>query len=98
MDLRTVGLEEEFLLVDSTSGRARAIATAVLDLDDAEPPDEMEAELQSQQIETGTRPCTSTDELLEQVRSLDSGHRMPPVRWGPRSPRSAPPPCRSRQR
>jgi carboxylate-amine ligase len=69
MDLRTVGLEEEFLLVDSTSGRARAIATAVLDLDDAEPADEMEEELQSQQIETGTRPCTSTDELLEQVRS-----------------------------
>src|ERR1700712_3420818 len=69
MDPRTVGVEEEFLLVDPSNGRPRAIAAAILEIDDAPPADEMEAELQLQQIETGTRPCTSAGELFEQVRS-----------------------------
>ena len=69
MDLRTVGVEEEFLLVDPADGSARAVAAAILDVDDAPPADVMEVELQLQQIETGTRPCTCTDELFEQVRS-----------------------------
>jgi carboxylate-amine ligase len=69
MDVRTIGVEEEFLLVDSGDDQPRAIAAAVLRRDDAPPSQEMEAELQDQQIETGTQPCTSIDELHEQIRS-----------------------------
>lgn len=69
MDARTVGVEEEFLLVDAVSGQPRAIAAAVLRLDDAPPAQEMDAELQLQQIETGTEPCSSTDQLYAQIRA-----------------------------
>jgi carboxylate-amine ligase len=61
MTVRTVGVEEEFLLVDRADGRPRAIAAAVLRRDDAPPAGEMEAELQLQQIETNTEPCTTID-------------------------------------
>jgi carboxylate-amine ligase len=69
MEPRTIGVEEEFLLVDSTNGQPRAIAAAVLRLDDAPPAQEMEAELQLQQIETGTQPCASIGQLYEEIRA-----------------------------
>ncbi|WP_445190147.1 carboxylate-amine ligase [Pseudonocardia sp. Cha107L01] len=68
MELRTVGVEEEFLLVDPSDGRPRAIATAVLGASEKSLT-AVEAELQLQQIETGTRPCRTLDELEKQVRS-----------------------------
>jgi carboxylate-amine ligase len=69
VDVRTVGVEEEFLLVDPASGRPRAVADTVLRL---APRDWsgvlLQNELQRQQLETGTRPCASLAELAGQVR------------------------------
>ncbi|MDT7623154.1 MAG: glutamate---cysteine ligase / carboxylate-amine ligase [Pseudonocardiales bacterium] len=68
MELRTVGIEEEFIIVDPSDGRPRAIATAVLGASEKSLTD-VEAELQLQQVETGTQPCRTLDELEKQVRS-----------------------------
>lgn len=69
MEVRTVGVEEEFLLVDPASGRPRAVADTVLRL---APRDRsgvlLRNELQRQQLETGTRPCASLAELADQIR------------------------------
>lgn len=61
--MRTVGIEEELLLVDPTSGSPVAVAGSVLAAAD----DHLEAELQQQQIETGTRPCETLAELADQL-------------------------------
>ena len=77
---RSVGVEEELLLVDPASGQARAVAGAVMEAarDPAANPPEagsretpsevLEFELQLEQLETGTRPCLSLDELGREVR------------------------------
>ncbi|HZE33305.1 MAG TPA: glutamate--cysteine ligase [Actinoallomurus sp.] len=69
MDLRTVGVEEEFLLVDPASGRPRAVADTMLRV---APRDRtgglLQVELQRQQLETSTLPCASLPELACQVR------------------------------
>ena len=62
---RTVGVEEEFLLVDPDDGQARAVGGAVLTAD-AE--DELTGELQREQVETGTRPCRDLSELDRELR------------------------------
>jgi carboxylate-amine ligase len=69
-DLRTVGVEEELLLVDRETGSPRAIASRVLHRAGEEAPSDgdIEAELQQQQIEVETSPCTGMDDLLRQVR------------------------------
>ncbi len=71
---RTVGVEEEFLLGDPADGRAQAVAGAVLRqaggdaaLDDATDA-ELTGELQREQIETGTVPCHSLDDLGRELR------------------------------
>jgi carboxylate-amine ligase len=59
--IRTVGVEEEFLLVDPDSGLPRAVAHLVLARErDTE---QLTGELQREQLETATKPCTSLDEL-----------------------------------
>jgi glutamate---cysteine ligase / carboxylate-amine ligase len=71
MGLRSVGVEEELLLVDPDDGRALAVATAVLQeatLHDERAGDVLTSELARQQIETNTRPCTSLDELGAELR------------------------------
>jgi carboxylate-amine ligase len=68
MERRTVGIEEEFLLVGPSDGGPRATATAVLGASERSRTD-VEAELQLQQVETGTQPCRSLDDLEKQVRS-----------------------------
>jgi carboxylate-amine ligase len=65
--LRTLGVEEEFLLVDPESGRPRAVGHAVLASSGTD--DAMTAELQREQLETGTKPCHTLDELSAQLRS-----------------------------
>lgn len=62
--MRTVGVEEELLLVDPATGQARAVAGAVLRAG----PDELESELQREQLETATQPCHTLDELASEVR------------------------------
>ena len=61
MNIRNVGVEEEFLLVDSATGEAQAVAGAVLRAaaaqgggPGAEDPDYLEFELQKQQVEINT--------------------------------------------
>jgi carboxylate-amine ligase len=73
MDVRSVGVEEELLLVEPGTGRPRAVAAAVLRAGDAGggPGDaavDLEYELQLQQVETNTRPCVSLDELAAGLR------------------------------
>jgi len=62
---RTVGVEEEFLLVDPDSGRPQAVAGSVLQATDDE---ELTAELQREQLETGTRPCRTLDDVGRELR------------------------------
>lgn len=61
--MRTVGVEEELLLVDPETGAPVAVAGSVLAGADG-----LEAELQQQQIEIGTEPCESLTQLAEQLR------------------------------
>ena len=68
MTERTVGVEEEFLLVDPLEGQPRAIAAALLAEDENSPGGEVESELQQQQIETATQPCRTLDELGRRIR------------------------------
>lgn len=70
MERRTVGVEEELLLVDPDSGHPRTVAAAVLRRTEAD--DEagvVDAELQQEQVETETRPCTSLDEVAAELRN-----------------------------
>lgn len=61
--MRTIGVEEELLLIDPATGAPVAVAGSVLAVGDG-----LEAELQQQQIEIGTQPCVTLDELAEQLR------------------------------
>ena len=69
MQPRTVGVEEEMLVVDPASGRPVPMATAVLDEDprggDASEETPVEAELMLQQVEMQTEPCSSLRQLRE---------------------------------
>lgn len=74
--MRTVGVEEELLIVESGSGRALSMATQVLRQAEEvaeggtdEPGGGLEKELQQQQVETGTRPHTDLDALGEDIRA-----------------------------
>ncbi|WP_433506668.1 carboxylate-amine ligase [Pseudonocardia halophobica] len=64
---RTVGVEEEFLLVDPVTGRARAVATSILRSAGPEA-DTLCAELQREQLETGTDPCRDLGHLADEIR------------------------------
>jgi carboxylate-amine ligase len=74
MNIRNVGVEEEFLLVDPATGEAQAVAGAVLRAAAAqgggpgpEDPDYLEFELHKQQVEINTSPCRSLDDLAREV-------------------------------
>jgi carboxylate-amine ligase len=67
--VRTLGVEEEFLLVDPGTGRPRAVGQAVLA---ASGKGELTGELQQEQLETNTKPCRTLDELSAQIRSARS--------------------------
>ncbi|PJE97983.1 carboxylate--amine ligase [Streptomyces carminius] len=64
--MRSVGIEEELLLVDADSGEPRAVSGAVLA--SAGEDEELEKELQREQVETGTRPRTQMVDLAVEVR------------------------------
>ncbi len=73
--VRTVGVEEEFMLV-AADGGLRPVAPAVLRYadatrphsDDAVPGGHLEKELKQEQIETSTHPCEDLDDLAGQLR------------------------------
>ena len=64
MSPRSLGVEEEFLLVEPGTGRPQAVAGTILRA--ARP--ELEGELQEQQLETNSRPCRTLDELHRELR------------------------------
>lgn len=69
MILRTVGVEEELLLVNPRSGRPRAVSGAVLRLtEDGPAGPALAQELQQQQVETETRPCRTLEEVDAELR------------------------------
>lgn len=75
MNMRSVGVEEEFLLVEPGTGLPRAVSGSVLR--QAEKPggaagsggaeQDLEPELQRQQLETNTAPCRGLDELGREI-------------------------------
>lgn len=69
--LRTVGVEEELLLLDGETGVPRAVAGNLLHrADDSAPVEgDIEAELQQQQIEVETSPSLAMDDLEQQLRN-----------------------------
>jgi glutamate---cysteine ligase / carboxylate-amine ligase len=62
--MRSVGVEEELMLIDAATGQARSVAAAVLQ----HAGDDLEFELQLEQLETATRPCRSLAELDAEIR------------------------------
>ncbi|MGV9787302.1 glutamate--cysteine ligase 2 [Streptomyces sp. NPDC003435] len=70
--MRSVGVEEELLLVDAESGEPRAVAAAVLAQADGSVRSDgeqvFEPELQRQQVEFATAPQTRADELAAEIR------------------------------
>jgi glutamate---cysteine ligase / carboxylate-amine ligase len=88
MSVRSIGVEEELLLVAPETGQPRAVAGTVLqalqqeaalsgDGPDGragghEAVDALESELQQQQLETNTRPCRSINDLGRELRRCRS--------------------------
>jgi len=74
--VRSVGVEEEFLLVDPRTGRPVAVSGAVLSGTPGPTEDEdgagLTGELQREQLETGTTPCGGLDELGSELRKVRS--------------------------
>jgi glutamate---cysteine ligase / carboxylate-amine ligase len=84
--LRSVGVEEELLLVDPGTGRPSAVAGSVLraaESDDAAP-EVLEHELQQQQLETNTEPRRTLDELGREVRRCRAAAATAAARAGAR--------------
>ncbi|MDM4761396.1 glutamate--cysteine ligase [Galbitalea sp. SE-J8] len=68
--MRTVGVEEEFLLLDPSSGQPVAASLRVRSADaDGDPGDDeaLQFELQQEMIEAATSPCTTLDEVRAHV-------------------------------
>ena len=68
MDSRSVGVEEEFLLVEPETGCPKAVAGTVLAVTGPTGRTDLEGELQQQQLETNSRPCHSLEELHRELR------------------------------
>jgi len=76
MAVRSVGVEEELLLVEPGTGQPRAVAETALRAVGAGGADgavsdaaqALDFELQLQQLETNTRPCRGLDELGREIR------------------------------
>jgi len=82
MTVRTVGVEEELLIVEPGTGRPRAVAGTVLeaarraaadpgpgrDAGAGPAAEALDFELQLQQLETNTRPCRGLDDLGRELR------------------------------
>ena len=68
MKPRSVGVEEEFLLVEPGTGRPKAVAQTVLDAAGQAAGADLAAELQQQQLETNSRPCRTVADLHRELR------------------------------
>lgn len=71
--VRTVGVEEELLLVDARTGKPRAVSGRVLlSAKLHHRADKLQKELQEQMLETGSEPCADMQELDAELRELRS--------------------------
>jgi carboxylate-amine ligase len=74
LEARTVGVEEELLLVDVTTGRPRSVAGRVVDAVAARQPDDVgpeggvEGELQRYMVETQSSVCTDLADVERELR------------------------------
>ena len=69
--VRKVGVEEELLLVDPTTGEARPVSGQAMAADDRTTSGrdgEIEQELFLEQLETNTEPCRRLDDVAQTVR------------------------------
>jgi carboxylate-amine ligase len=64
---RTIGVEEELLIVDPETGRPRALAPAVIEAAKELGDGEVAGELQKQQVEIATPPCQRLTQLAEEI-------------------------------
>jgi carboxylate-amine ligase len=78
----TVGVEEEFCVVDAETGALRPVADQVLPLAREALGDQVEAELNLAQVETGTRVCTTLAEIRADLEHLRRGLREAAARVG----------------
>jgi glutamate---cysteine ligase / carboxylate-amine ligase len=65
--MRTIGVEEELLIVDPQSGHPRALAAVVIAAAKELGAGAVERELQQQQVEIATAPCHRLAELAEEL-------------------------------
>ncbi len=80
----TVGVEEEFFLVDADTGELRPQSAAVLDATPTRPGDQVEPELRQSQIETGTGVCTDLDDVRSEISRLRTSLAAGAARTGAR--------------
>jgi carboxylate-amine ligase len=78
----TLGVEEEFCLVDAETGALRPVADEVLPLAKEALADQVEAELNQAQIETGTAVCATLAEVRAELERLRAGVREAAGRLG----------------
>jgi len=82
MDSRSMGVEEEFLLVEPDTSRPKAVAGTVLQAAGPGAGTDLEGELQQQQLETNSRPCQSLEELYRELRRCRAAAAMAAGRAG----------------
>jgi carboxylate-amine ligase len=86
VDHRSVGVEEELLLVEPETGRPRAVAETVLQVANRggspETAAELELELQEQQLETASQPCRTLGELHRELRKCRAAAAAAAARIG----------------
>ena len=78
----TVGVEEEFCIVDAGTGELRPLAEQVLPLAKESLDGQVEAELNLAQIETGTQVCTTLAEVRAELDRLRPSLREAAARAG----------------
>jgi carboxylate-amine ligase len=66
----TVGVEEEFFVVDSTTGELRSDAERLIEGATAPPGHQIDHELKRSQVETGTEVCEDLDTLRTSISRL----------------------------
>jgi glutamate---cysteine ligase / carboxylate-amine ligase len=82
MDSRSLGVEEEFLLVEPETGCPKAVAGTALEVAGPTGRTDLEGELQQQQLETNSRPCKSLEELHRELRRCRTSAAMAAGRAG----------------
>lgn len=97
--MRTIGVEEELLIVAAGSGLpvplAGSILATVVTMGSGPV---LKSEFKQEQIEVNTRPCGTVDELLTEILAGGPWRMRRPAAWVPESPRPQPRRCSPRLR